>query len=49
MQELKGYSNVTGYVMIRYGDYFYYTYIGTDKDVEDIVVAIKVDYENNKK
>ena len=48
MKELKGYSNVTGYVMVRYGDYFHYPYIGTDKTVEEIVEAIKVDYENSK-
>jgi len=49
MKELKGYSNVTGFVMIRYGAYFYYPYIGTDKSVEEIVQTIKVDYENSKK
>lgn len=49
MKELKGYSNVTGYVMIRCGDYFYYPYIGTDKTVEEIVESIKIDYENSKK
>ena len=49
MKDLKGYSNVTGYVMLRYGEYFYYPYIGTDKSVEEIVQTIKVDYENSKK
>lgn len=49
MKQLKGYSNVTGSVMVRYGDYFYYPYIGTDKSVKEIVQTIKTDYENNKK
>lgn len=49
MKQLKGYSNVTGSVMIRYGSYFYYPYIGTDKTVEDIVKSIKVDYEKSNK
>jgi len=49
MKQLKGYSNVTGYVMIRYGDYFHYPYIGTDKTVEEIVENIKGDYENSKR
>lgn len=47
MKELKGYSNVTGYVMVRYNDYFHYPYIGTDRTVQEIVNSIENDY--NKK
>lgn len=49
MKELKVYSNVTGYVMIRYGEYFHYPYIVTDKTSKEIVESIKVDYERSKK
>lgn len=44
MKDLKGYSNVTGYVMLKYGEYIHYPYIGTDKNVEEIIDVVKVDY-----